>query len=111
MMQEADVPDDWVAYARGVARDRTEPTYHRALAASVVGLGQRTSDITWLREAIRHEYDPAIIRAYMVALARVSALDRDLVTTVEGRTPGLRRSVAHLRGRRSLPSSIYTPMP
>jgi hypothetical protein len=72
--QTGPLPNEWIAYARTVARDRNQPIYHRAVAANLLALGKRSADLHWLKEAIRYEFDPALLRAYLVALARVNGL-------------------------------------
>jgi len=101
------LPTNWVDYARMVAQDRNEPGYHRAIAASVVARGGHTADLAWLRRQISTEYDPDLLRAYLVALARVGALDGGTAARATGRRPELTKTVVYLKGRRALPSLIY----
>jgi excisionase family DNA binding protein len=96
-----------LAYARDICINRNEPAFHRAVAASVLALGGRPSDISWLRSALGTEYDPSIIRAFLVALARVSALTRDAQRLAVTRWPEAERTVQYLGGRTSLPSLVY----
>jgi len=99
-------PRSWVHAARKVAFDRMRPTYHRALALNVLALGQDALDIRDVEDVLKREYDPEILRAGLVALARVSRLRRATVEQVLKRVPTLESTVTYLRGRRTLPSLI-----
>lgn len=101
------VPDGIVGYAAKIARDRNQPTYHRVIAANVMALGRRPSDIGWLAAAAKSEHDPSLVRGYVVALARVSELDKGVESVVVGRTPSMATTVRYLKGRRNLPSLVF----
>jgi hypothetical protein len=105
--QTGALPDAWIRYARRVARDRNQPTYHRVVASNVLALGRRPADLDSIRDAVKSEFDPALLRGYLVALARTSALDRDTIKTAISRSGALRRTVEYLNGRKVLPSLIY----
>lgn len=104
--QPGTIPDAWIGYARRVARDRNQATYHRIIAASLLGVGRRASDITWLRDSVKTEFDPGLLRGYLVALARGSELDRDVSNVAVARVAALEQTVEYLRGRKDLPSLI-----
>jgi hypothetical protein len=101
------VPPEWSAYGRGVARDKNEPTYHRVLAASLMARGRDAADVAWLKRELKSEWDPFLLRGYVVALARAEALDRGSAGRVVARVPELKRTIDFLQGRRALPSLIY----
>jgi excisionase family DNA binding protein len=103
----ARVPDGIVVYAAEVCRDRNQPSYHRVVAANVMALGRRPSDIAWLTTNARAEFDPTLVRGYVVALARVSELSSAVMATVSGRAPRLTTTLNYLRGRSNLPSLIF----
>lgn len=102
----AHLPPAWVAYARTVAQDRNEAPYHRGVAANVMSLGGTPGDIAWLREAILREFDPAIVRAFAIALARADKLDRATLRVVS-RTAGMEPLLNYLAGRNDFPSLIF----
>jgi excisionase family DNA binding protein len=107
-LESVDAPSDLIiAYARQVAHDRNEPTFHRIVAANVLSLGRRTADIAWLASSAKTDYDPWLVRGYLVALARASSLNRDIEKAAVMRSPDLAKTVAYLTGRRSLPSLVY----
>ncbi len=75
MLDVADaVPKPWIDYARGVATNRSEPGFHRAVALNVLVLSGRSSDIARIEDIIRHEFDPEVVRAAVVALFRIGRL-------------------------------------
>lgn len=49
-------------------RDPLQPAYHRAIAANVMALGRSPADIAWLTSSATSEFDPKLIRGYVVAL-------------------------------------------
>jgi len=102
----ARLPDGIVRYAAEVCRDRNQPSYHRVVAANVMALGRRPSDLTWLTINARAEFDPTLVRGYVVALARVSELSTAVSATVAGRAPRMATTLTYLRGRRNLPSLV-----
>lgn len=105
-----DVPDDvdprWVDYARRVALDRSEPTFHRTIALNVLALGRQIRDLDSIRQVVRTEHDPEIVRAGLVALRRVGKLTRDVVSQ-SARIPSLRSTSDYLTGRSDLPSLVF----
>jgi excisionase family DNA binding protein len=103
----ARVPDGIIKYAASVARNRNQPNYHRVVAANVMALGRRPSDLTWLTINARQEFDPTLVRGYVVALARVSELSSATEATVKGRLPRMTTTLDYLRGRRNLPSLVF----
>jgi hypothetical protein len=100
------VPDDWVTYARGIALDRAQPSYHRALAVNVLALGGRGRDLDSIRDVVRREHDPEVVRAALVALRRVGALTKE-VAQQSRRVVGLEPTVEYLRQENALPSLIF----
>ena len=104
--QGGGIPTEWVMYARRVVENRNQPSYHRIVAANVIGAGRRAADLSWLKDAVRFEYEPGLLRGYLVALARAGELQRDVTNTAVGRMPSLGRTVDYLRGRTDLPSLI-----
>lgn len=108
MEQGVTIPDDWAVYARRVAENRNQPSYHRAIAANVMGARRRVADIAWLKDAVKFEFEPGMLRAYLVALARACDLQKDLMNVAVGRFPALQETVDYLRGRTDLPSLIDT---
>jgi hypothetical protein len=101
------LPPDLVPYARRVFSNRNEPPYHRVMAANVLALGRRAADIRHLGDTARTDYDPSIVRGCVVALARISALTRDIERAAVRRAPEVASTLDYLRGRRKLPSLIY----
>jgi hypothetical protein len=101
------VPVEWVGYARGIALDKGEPSYHRALALNVLALGRQSRDLESIKDVVRREHDPEVVRAALVALRRAGALTRD-VGEQSRRIVGLESTVSYLRGRESLPSLIFS---
>ena len=106
MEQGISIPDEWVVYARRIAANRNQPSYHRAIAANVMGARRRAADITWLKDAVKFEYEPAMLRAYLVALTRADELEKDVINIAVGRLAALQETVDYLRGRSDLPSLI-----
>lgn len=106
MEQGVSIPDEWTVYARRVAENRNQPPYHRAIATNVMGSRRRAADIAWLKDVVRFEYDPTMMRAYLVALARAGDLQRDVSNVAVGRFPELQITVDYLRGRTDVPSLI-----
>jgi hypothetical protein len=101
------VPVGVVTYAAAICRNRNQPTYHRVMAANVMALGRRPSDIAWLTANARAEFDPALVRGYVVALARVSQLTKSVETAVSARAPRMITTLNYLKGRRDLPSLTF----
>jgi hypothetical protein len=99
------LPSAWVTYARGIALDRDEPTYHRAVALNVLCLGRIERDLVHVEEVIRREHDPELVRAAVVGLARVGRLTTLLIARA-ARLPGLDGTASYLSGRAELPSLI-----
>jgi hypothetical protein len=101
------LPLEWIAAARGFTRDRNQPVYLRVVAANVLARGMQPADLTWLRSEISREFDPALIRGYVVAIARAGAFDRGTEKAMAARAPELAATARYLRGRNSLPSLLF----
>jgi excisionase family DNA binding protein len=102
-----ELPQGVVPYASAICRNRNQATYHRVVAANVMALGRRPSDLAWLVANAKSEFDPAIVRGYVVALARVSHLNRNVEQVVLGRFPRMATTFTYLRGRNTLPSLVF----
>jgi hypothetical protein len=101
------LPGSWINRARDVAQDRNGLTFHRALAANVMALAKQPADLTWIKSELRREYDPDMLRAYLVALARAGELDRSTASAAKSRTPSLAPTLDYLANRRVLPSLVW----
>jgi hypothetical protein len=106
MEQGITIPDPWAIYGRRVAENRNQLSYHRAIAANVMGARRRAADVVWLKDAVKFEHDPGMLRAYLVALFRAGDLQKDITNVAVGRFPALQETVDYLRGRTHLPSLI-----
>ena len=93
----------FVPYARRVCHDKNKPAFLRILAVNLLANGRMPADMDWIRQELRNEYDPALVRAQVVALGRVSSLDRGTAARATSRMPALARTVKYLTGRRDLP--------
>jgi len=103
----APLPSAWVNYARSIAFDRAQASFHRAVALNAVALGKQSRDLTSIEDVATGEFDPEIVRAAVVALKRSSALTR-ITASRASRIPGIEHTVAHLRGLADLPSLIFS---
>lgn len=101
------LPPTWVARARSIVRDRNGLNFHRALASNIMVLSGETEDIVWLKQELRREFDPGMLRAFLVALARVGKLDRATAASAQSRTPSLVDTVMYLTNRSFLPSLVW----
>lgn len=68
--------------------------------------GGQLNDVLWIKNEIGREYDPNMVRAFAVALARVRQLDEHTKRKVRSRSPDLSRTVRYLEDRRDLPSIV-----
>ena len=100
-------PAAWIDRARTVTTDRNGASFHRALAANLMVLGTLPADIAWVKSELRRDFDPEMLRAYLVALLRIGELDRITSTMAGNRSPGLRPTVDYLRNRTALPSLVW----
>lgn len=103
---EPPLPAEWIDYARSIASDRGQPTFHRTVALNVLALSPHGRDLTGIEEVIAREYDPEIVRAGVVALARVGRLTRHVETRAR-RVRGLGATTEYLRGKSDFPSLVF----
>jgi excisionase family DNA binding protein len=99
------ITSDILSYARQVAFGRSNSSYHRAIALNVVALGGVHRDLAQVGEVIRKEFDPEVVRAAVVALARVGALDKPAIAAA-ARISGMDATLDYLKGRTELPSLV-----
>lgn len=95
-----------VNYARSLAFDLGQPSWQRAIAMQVAALGRSPSDVTKLKQVIDREYDPDAVRAALVALRRISKLDRDIIGRAN-RLPEMQRTSDYLSLHDDLPSMVF----
>jgi excisionase family DNA binding protein len=100
------LPDQWVHHAEKYCKDRNQPTYLRAVAASVFARGRRPADITWLKSEARREWDPILLRGYAVALHRAGALDNNTAKILAAKSQVLTWTIDYLNKHQSLPSML-----
>lgn len=100
-------PSEWVDRARVVAHDRNGPSFHRGLAVNLMVLSASLVDVAWIKNELRREFDPEMLRAYLVALARVRELDKVTLTMAGNRSRVLAPTIAYLRNRTVLPSLVW----
>lgn len=101
-------PAAWSSYGRGIASDYNEPVFHRVIAANVMARSGSSSDRQWLVREANAEFNPQVVRGYVVALRRMAWLDRQVSQRVAGRFPELGATLAYLRERSTLPSLVYS---
>jgi excisionase family DNA binding protein len=102
----ARLPDRWTRHGERYCKDRNQPSYLRAIAASVLARSGRPADINWIRSEITRERDPTMLRGYAVALHWVGALDAAARAVLVARSASLVPTVDYLAGRRNLPSLL-----
>jgi Reverse transcriptase (RNA-dependent DNA polymerase) len=100
------LPNEWIFHARRIAHDRNQPVYLRVVAANVMARGRQLADISWIKAEIQREFDPGLIRGYVVALARASLLDKNSIKMAQVRAPELKALIKYLQGRKHLPSLL-----
>ena len=100
-------PARWIERSRVVAKDRNGPTFHRVLAVNLMVLGALPTDIAWVKNELRREFDPEMLRGYLVALARVGDLDKVTLTMAGNRSHALAPTVEYLRNRTVFPSLVW----
>ena len=64
-------------------------------------------DLAWLNAAARSEYDPSLVRGYVVALARVSQLNRGVESVIVARTPSMATTFKYLAGLEACLSLVF----
>jgi excisionase family DNA binding protein len=99
-------PQAWLDYATTISLDRNQPSWHRAISLNVMAYGASPAPRRALRDVVLKEHDPQVVRAALVALFRVGALDRALAAQAQARFPWTRWTLDYLRGRAALPSLI-----
>jgi hypothetical protein len=99
--------DSLSRYCRRTMRDRNLPYYLRTLAANLFALSRSPSDLVFIKTELHSEFDPNMIRGYLVALARVGALNRSVTRGLVARAPELQRTLNYLEGRAKLPYLVY----
>lgn len=101
------IPEPWIDYARRTCQDKNQPVYLRAVAANLMALGGHPADLAWLERELRSEFDPTLLRGYLVALARAGHLTGAIISAATGRRPELAVTGEYLKGRQTLPSLVY----
>jgi excisionase family DNA binding protein len=91
--------EELLAYVRSVSRNKNLATYLRIFSVNVLARAKKAADIDWIRDQVRSEYDPGLVRGYLVALARAGALDSATSGRATGRIPALGRTVKYLKER------------
>jgi excisionase family DNA binding protein len=100
------LPTSWVTHARRVARDRNRQAYVRGFATNILARGKQAVDVDWVRSEIKTEHDPALIRAYVVALWRIGELDGASAARASSRSSSLADSVSYLKRAGRIPSLL-----
>lgn len=101
------LPAEWIDYARAIAFDRSQPSFHRSVAINLVALDKQTRDISNVEDIASGEFDPEIVRAAVVALARTRKLTKTVAARAS-RIPGLGGTISYLRGVSDLPSLLFS---
>jgi hypothetical protein len=104
---EPPLPEAWIDYARMIALDPGQSNFHRTVGLNLLALGRHGRDLASIEDVIAREYDPEIVRASLVALARVGRLNRN-VEARGRRVRGLESTVNYLRGKSDLPSLVFS---
>ncbi|MEV5739907.1 reverse transcriptase domain-containing protein [Microbispora rosea] len=101
------LPSPWTEYARRYLQDRNHPAYLRAIAAPLVARSGLASDITWIRQEIRREFNPMLLRGFALGLwwsENISAIDEQVLRS---KSPILEQTLNYLKDRNSVQSLIY----
>lgn len=101
------MPHAWLDQAAKRVKDRNQPQYLRAVAAVIIGRGERAADIAWMKRESSREHDPTVLRAFAVALHWAGQLDKATQKRLVLRAPQTKRTIAYLQGRSRLPSLVY----
>jgi hypothetical protein len=104
---EPPIPDAWIDYARAIACNRAEPTFHRTIGLNLLALSRHSRDLTRIADVISSEYDPEIVRAGVVSLARVGRLTKPIEARAR-RVQGLESTIEYLHGKTDLPSIVFS---
>ena len=100
------LPDEWIRHAERYCKDRNQPAYLRAIAASVFSRSGRPADAAWLKAEAMREWDPMLLRGYAVALHRANGLDERTAQFLASKSPMLGWTIDYLKDRQSLPSLL-----
>lgn len=103
----ADPPPNALEFAASVIRDRNNSPSYRSLAAALLLRGRRLADALWIEGETRREYHPAVLRGYVVALARAGMLSPVSVRDVRRRRPDLVPTLKYISSRRFFPSLLH----
>jgi len=98
-------------YVRRTMKDNNQPKFLRVLAANLLAASGAPTDLAWLRSQIQSEYDPFVLRGFIVAIARAGTLNSGAVKSLAKQAPYLRRTLDFLRGRQRLPNLVYEHSP
>jgi excisionase family DNA binding protein len=96
----------WVTYARRVLRDRNSTVYLRVVAANLLARHGTATDVQSIKGQLAAEYEPTVLRGFLVALARAGHLDAGSSRIAMNRAPILDRTVKYLKGRSALPALL-----
>lgn len=97
------LPASWVQHAGTVARDRNRPTYLRGYAANIIARGKQPVDLDRIREEIKREHDPGLLRAFSVALWRVGQLDGISAARASSRSVLAANCITYVKGSKRIP--------
>ena len=70
-------------------------------------LGAQAADISWVKNELRREFNPEMLRAYLVALTRIGERDRGTLAMALNRSDSLTLTVDYLRNRTTIPSLVW----
>lgn len=101
-----EVPISWVRQARYYTQDRNNPVYLRAISVCVLARGKYSADLDWIKQEIRNEFNPDLLRAYTVALTWGRSLGAQEKQSLAGKSPIVARTVKYMDGRQQVPSLI-----
>lgn len=103
LQRPSPLPASWVQHAARVARDRNRPAYLRGYAANLMARGKQSVDLDWIRDEIKREHDPGLLRAYSVALWRVGQLDGGSIARASSRSQLAANCITYIKGTTTIP--------